>query len=424
MATTRAVIRIRKDNEGHIHIMYGHKSLTALFSTGVKSTKEQWNENKQTIDKTKGIKDNQTNAGLIPILQKESTLCNALIKTIQARVNTITRELQIKDIDPLPSLVKSEYQKKYKTHKEEAGPDGFFPLFDKFIEGQRSLKAESTINQYRSVYNNLISYEKIKKEKITLETINTGFYERLVKYFMEEHPMRDDTKGMNNNSIGTQIKRLKVFLGHLKKQGLINTDLSDFKVFKEDPEIIFLSQEELDLLYNHKFEDPNLSFHRDLFVLQCYTSLRVSDLQRLGKQHIQDGVIRMRAHKTKRNIMVPLLPVTKEILERYNYQLPKFYDQQLNEHIKTACKLAGIDSEIELQESKGGKKVYNTYKKWELISTHIGVKTFITLMLQNGMQPKEVAGIVGKTTKIIDKNYHGLDNTVILNKAQNVFNKL
>ena len=130
----------------------------------------------------------------------------------------------------------------------------------------------------------------------------------------------------------------------------------------------------------------------------------------------------MRAHKTRRNITIPLMPVSKAILEKYNYELPKFSDQKLNEHIKIACELAGINTEIELQETKGGKKVYNTYKKWELISSHIGVKTFISLMLQSGMQVKEVAEIVGKSVKVIEAHYHGLDNIIVLNKAQNAFN--
>ena len=423
MATTRAVIRFRKGERGCIHIMYGHKSVSALFSTGVKATHCQWNSNKQTIDKTKGVKDNNTNIGLIPLLQKESTLCNAIIQTVQSKVNTIARELQIKDIEPIASLVKSEYQKKYKQVIIPAIQLDFFNLFDKYIESQRSLKSEGLIKHYKSLYNNLLSFEKIKKEKIKLSNINEKLYEKLVKYFMEDHPMRDKTKGMNNNSIGSQIKTLKVFLKYLKKEGLINTELSDFKVFKETPEIIFLTHQELDLLYNYKFEDNKLSLFRDLFVMQCYSSLRVSDLHRLGKQHIQEGVIRMRSHKTMRNISIPLMPVSKAILEKYNYELPEFHENHLNEHIKTACKLCGIDSEIELQTTKGGKKVYNTYKKWELISSHVGVKTFITLMLQNGMQVKEVAEIVGKSSKIIDQFYQGIDNAIVLNKAQKAFNR-
>jgi integrase len=431
MATVKAIIRrkgegfiVNKHNQCLILLQYQYRTRCCWFSTKIKVKPECWNSNKQAVDKTKGISDTKINNELMSTLEKESKLCNALIEKMKSRINSIAWELTLKEVEPTAYEVKALYEERFgKSELKEEPQMDFMKLFDDYIESQKSLKADSTISQYRSVYNNLLSFEKIKKEKITLDNINSKLYERLVKYFMEDHPMRaEEGKGMNNNSIGTQIKRLKVFLAHLKKEGLINTDLSDFKVFKETPEIIFLTHEEIDILYRHKFTDEKLSTYRDLFILQCFTSLRVSDLHRLGKQNIQGDVIRMRAHKTRRNISIPLFPVSKEILEKYNYELPKFYDQHLNEHIKTCCKLCGIDSEIELQETKGGKKIYKTYKKWELISTHIGVKTFITLMLQSGMQVKEVAEIVGKSTKVIDQHYHGLDNKIVLNKAQNAFN--
>ncbi len=43
-------------------------------------------------------------------------------------------------------------------------------------------------------------------------------------------------------------------------------------------------------------------------------------------------------------------------------------------------------------------------------------------MLQSGMQVKEVAEIVGKSTKVLEAHYHGLDNAIVLNKASNAFN--
>lgn len=431
MATVKAILRkkgtgyiVNRNNEGLVLIQYQHQQKCCWFTTKIKVKPEQWNGIKQTIDKTKGVTNNKINSELLVSLERESKLSNALIDTMKSRVSAIARDFQIKEVEPVAPIVKAEYERKYvQNNTAPEVEEDFLKLFDKYIESQKSLKSEGTIKHYRSTYNNLQSFERIKKEKIILANINNKLYERIVKYFMEDHEVKDGTKGMNNNTIGSHIKILKVFLKHLKVEGLINTDLSSFKVFKETSEIIFLSHEELDALYKHKFEDEKLSTFRDLFLLQCYTSLRVSDLHRLGKPNIQEGVIRMRSQKTSRNISIPLMPVSKAILEKYNYELPKFHDQHLNEHIKTACEQAGINTEIELQETKGGKKVYNTYKKWELISSHVGVKTFISLMLQAGMQVKEVADIVGKSTKVIDAHYHGLDNTIVLNKAQNAFNK-
>ena len=78
---------------------------------------------------------------------------------------------------------------------------------------------------------------------------------------MEDHSLRDGTKGMNNNTIGSNIKTLKTFLVSLKRNGKVDNDISEFKVFKENPEIIFLTHEELKKLHTYQFEDKSLDFY-------------------------------------------------------------------------------------------------------------------------------------------------------------------
>ena len=278
MATVKAILRrkgegflVNKNNEGLVLIQYQHQQKCCWFTTKMKVSPECWNGVKQSIDKTKGLPKNKINADLLSALERESKLSNALIDTMKSRVSSIARDFQIKEIEPVAPLVKAEYERKFNHSEETLEVEAdFFKLYDKWIESQKSLKSEGTIKHYRSTYNNLLSFEKIKKQKITLENISVKLYEQLVKYFMEDHEVSEGNKGMNNNSIGSQIKILKVFLKFLKKEGMINTDLSDFKVLKETSEIIFLTHEELDKLYKHEFEEEKLTTFRDLFLLQCY----------------------------------------------------------------------------------------------------------------------------------------------------------
>jgi integrase len=242
------------------------------------------------------------------------------------------------------------------------------------------------------------------------------FYDQFQNYLIQE-------AGLANNSIGTQIKDLKAFLNYVKKRGVIvSADLSDFKVLREKPVIVYLSQKELQTLYTYDFsKNQSLEIARDLFVLQSQTGFRYSDLSRLGIQHLDGNMLRMKAHKTKKDVKVPLTPIAAAILKKYNFELPIYTEQKQNKHIKQACRLAGIKQKIEIPSYHGGTKTYETFEKWKLITTHIAVKTFITHCGELGISPKVVSEVTGKTVKVIIDHYYGTNDKVIEEEMQKAF---
>jgi integrase len=96
-------------------------------------------------------------------------------------------------------------------------------------------------------------------------------------------------------------------------------------------------------------------------------------------------------------------------------------EQKINLHIKDACKEIKINSPVEVVTYKGGKKEYEKFFKYELITTHVAVKTFITHCAEKGITPKVVAEITGKTVQVILNNYYGTNDKVIEMEMQKAF---
>ncbi len=435
MATISAVIKksngsplINKAGQSIVYIQYIHDSKRAMFASPVKINPVSWNDKREIVDTTKELKKIVANDDLKDSIIKEDQRTNATIGLYKSRVNSILRGLQNAEENPTIEKVKSEYFKLYQKVKEEE--KDFLQLMDEYIT-QEAKKSEATIKQIRSTYNNLKTFETLKKEKITLAKIDLKLYDRLIKYFLKEHVLptvKDEEQriGMTNDSVGTQIKNIKAFLSYLKRRGYeVSADLSQWKVYKEKLTIIYLTQEELSALYKYDFsENKRLERVRDLFVLQCRTGLRVSDLLRLGKEHIHGDVIKLVAHKNKKPVLVPILDETAAILKKYNYVLPVITEQKLNEYIKEACNVARIRDKVQVVEYRGGEKIYTDYFKYELISSHIAVKTFCTHCAEKNIPAKMVADITGKTVAIINSHYYGTNERTIVNTMQKAFGSM
>ena len=127
-----------------------------------------------------------------------------------------------------------------------------------------------------------------------------------------------------------------------------------------------------------------------------------SDLQQLKREHIRkDNTIRLTSSKTNQKIVVPLNQFSHSILQKYLTQLnplPMISNQKLNTYIKEIGELAGIDTPIEKVRMQGVKKVSRMFKKHQLLSIHVGRKSFITLSLEKGIAIQEVMSLSGHTT--------------------------
>jgi integrase len=186
-----------------------------------------------------------------------------------------------------------------------------------------------------------------------------------------------------------QLKTLVRFakrLGYQVNESLLNDTetLTIAKVKGSPKKPLFLSPDEICQLM--KFQGSNyLTNARDWLVISCWTGCRVSDLMKLSEDNIHNTIngtkaIRYIHQKTGATVSTPFHPHVKEIFERNGGFPRKTSSQKYNEYIKEVCRLVGFVEVIEggKNDPKLNRKVFGKFPKYELITTHIGRRSFAT----------------------------------------------
>jgi integrase len=165
--------------------------------------------------------------------------------------------------------------------------------------------------------------------------------------------------------------------------------------------ILYLSPKELLQIEQTNLENEALKNIRKWLLLGCNIGQRGGDLLNITKDNfiVRNGLdlIELKQQKTGKNVTIPVLPKTKEILKD---GLPyKIAIQNFNNGLKQLCKIANINQIIEgakiamvdmegneLHKNKNGKYVGKGYKrkitgkfpKYQLITSHVCRRSFAT----------------------------------------------
>ena len=253
---------------------------------------------------------------------------------------------------------------------------------------QRAVK--ESINAF-TAYLKSVGFATLERKFLTQTIISA--YER---YLLEKKKLADNTHGK-------RMKHLRWFLKWL------DFDVSKIKLRSSKKPIISLTTIELKQL-----ETVDVSFSKeyqkakDMFLLGCYTGLRISDLKRLNATNTRDGFIKIKLLKNNRDVSIPIIKAAAGILSRYDYRSPKISEQAVNESIKVVCEKAKINDKVVIDYTRGGHRLSKTKPKHKVITSHIAGKTFITLAPKLwGLSPAEIAAVVGKDVKTLINNYFG-----------------
>ncbi|MCR5889447.1 site-specific integrase [Hymenobacter sp. J193] len=277
-----------------------------------------------------------------------------------------------------------------------AGPAGLLEEMGNWIEASKRDKSAATIKCYVTLQRHLTAYAKVRRLQPTFASLDSAFCEGFKSYLLR-------TVGLGNASINNQVKNLKVFLAATFEQEL--HEFAHFKRFRKleavAPELVYLTRDEKEQLYLLNLTGrPYLEQTRDIFLFECETGLRFSDVRALRPEQIVGGYILLTTIKTADLLRVPLSPLAQSILARYagrrdGKALPVISNQKTNAYLKVVAELAGLDTPTTTTQHKGSQRVATTRPKWELVCTHTARRTFVTLALEGGMRPEVVMRITG-----------------------------
>ena len=385
MGRTKRVIRRDKLNsrgQAVIYIKYTHQSKNTYFSVGELIEPKYWDEHKMEVRRS----------------YRGYTVLNELIHTKQEKIDELKRKLVIQGIVPTIDEVRNAIRK---VDKPRVVRREFFPLFDEFVEKRGEKVSHNTVKQYKSLRKSLAEFEEENNQGLKLDYVNGElFYSDYIQFL-------EDIKELHQNTIGTRIKDLKVFLGWCYTNNY--SDKEDFKSFvkpKADTSIIALTQEELGRFFTYDFENPILDKVRDIFVFACFTGLRYSDYDKVIPENINGDYLTIITQKTKAPVSIPIIPsYSGKILKKYNDNLNVKSIQRFNRHLKDAARQANLNRVVTWIEYKGKSSNVINQPLHELISSHMARKTFITHSLEKGMTPKDIMRITSHRSMMAFQRY-------------------
>jgi integrase len=378
------------------------------YGIGKSIIPELWDmENQRPITVKKKIKPYRKSNPQIDIeLENIKTRIENIEREISKKIESYEKENEIIDLSQLRDYLDSQYKtvKKPTKTKSKDGPETLSDFIEDHIKniengetyqvGSKIKKySKSTIKVYKEWKTQYLAFQKSKRKIYNFNDIDDNFYKQYVEYFVK--------KNYTTNSTGKQIKNLKAILNVAYKRKLHqNLAFKDFVVLKEETESIYLTNSELELLYNIDLsERPHLDKVRDVFLVGCWTALRFSDYKRIKPSFIIEknkvNYLRLTTQKTTEKVIIPIRPELLTILEKYDFKLPKTYEQKVNEHIKTIAKELEIDEPTPITKTKGGLTVETTVPKYKLIQTHTARRTGATLMYKAGIPILDICKITG-----------------------------
>jgi integrase len=351
---------------------------------------------------------------------------NDAIKREMATIKKIVSELQDQEKIPTALMVRDLYDKKQEAKKKatqelESGiTAGKMDVMSmawewwKIGKGPKKTWKRSSKQSIKESIEAFESYIKTIKgtRKLLKSDLSMDLFQNYETYLFKQ--------GLVKNAVGKRLKQIRQFILTIDD---LPFNASKIKIYQIEKTPIALTESELTKIENVVLTDDLMNKCRDLFLLGCYTSLRISDLKKLSAQHFHEKEIRILQEKNEKNFRFPITPQIKRILEKYQYKLPKVSEGDINKQIKEVGRLAGIDQPVELTKEFRDRTVRYTMKKYEIIGTHMAVKTFITLGLTWGISIPDIAAIVGKHIRTIQGHYAAGDKEGATGQLRDLWEK-
>ena len=404
MASINFLYRSTKENSNlNLRLLFRNNGRDYVFGakTNVKVSKYYWTKQHKKKSKDIEVTNKQTD-----INNELNKIENHVLKAFNSvNTETINKEWLQTQIDNY-----------YNPIKETNIPTNLIDYIDFYIDYRKHEITETNKSKCRVIKNKLIKYETFIGKKILIKNINDIFKNEFVNYQKE--------RMYSQNTIQREFVTIKTFCKHARYLGIeTHSQLDALRIDRQKVDKIYLTLEDLTKIENiskNQLTD-NLDNAKDWLIISCYTGQRIGDFMRFTDEQIriEDGkhLIEFTQNKTDKIMTVPLHNKVLEILKKRKGKFPyKISDQKYNGFIKTVCKLAEINELTKgskLLETKKGSKTFRkqsgTFKKYELVTSHIGRRSFASNFY--GTIPTTfLIYITGHSTESMFLNYIGKSN--------------
>ena len=388
--STRAYVM--KNGQLMIRVRWNSKKNEVGFSVGYTIDPFKWDSDKQLV------KSNTTHkiGGKTVYAREINNAIRCFIACIEEVFTEYSLHSELPTTTDLKELVNEKLGRaKQETSVEEGEVKTLKDIFKDFLllRPQEGNWGDKIHEKYDQMWTQLNSCDS----SITLESLDRTKMQSLLNWYIKNDYC--------NRAIVKQFRILKSFLRWVSRNGYtIQPGVLEFKPnLKVIPRTVtFLKYKELIHFFHFEFpkEKEYLSKARDMFCFMAFTSLRYSDLAALRSVNIVDGCLDFCTEKTDDKLHIALNEHAQEIIDKYSWYkgdtvFPVPSNQKLNDFLKEAAKLAGLDRKIVQVYFKGNTRHEDTYEFWEQISCHDARRTFVCCSLALGIPASVVMSCTG-----------------------------
>lgn len=358
------------------------------YSTNLKINPQHWNAKKYRV---RDITECTTKDIINNRLNELEAVTEKYITAEKADGNTITKE-----------SLRTFLDNYINPPKNNTGTlKGFLKVFIEDSENRINKNTGAKVSHktklgYKRTLKYLEDFETKTKREYDFKDIGLDFYNKYTAFLQSNK--------LSTNSIGREIKTLKIILNEAKAKGKeLNREFLNgcFVVTTEESDSVYLDEKELEKLYNSDFSNNSrLDRVRDLFLVGAWTGLRFSDFTRIKTDNIKNNSIEIEQLKTAKKVVIPLHPIVWAIWQKYGETLPPVIsNQKFNDYIKEACRVAEINTFEHKGMTKGGVRTIQRFEKWELVSSHTARRSFATNLFISGFPTLSIMQITGHKTE-------------------------
>jgi len=384
--------------------------------TKIEVTKEFW---------TKHNKKNSRNVDIKKEEKRVINLCTPIENLILEHFKATTPERITKDW--LQSKIDLHYNPKLNDAPIEVIPTKLIEYIDYYLDYRKNELSESMRKKVNVVKAKLIRLQDYRKKTIFINDVNDSFKNEFVTYCK--------SKLYAQNTMQRELVFIKTFCKHARFLGVeTHNQLDSLRIKKVEVESIYLTFEELEKI--EKIDQSKLTESldnaKDWLIISCYCGQRISDFMRFTNEmiRIENGkkLIEFTQVKTGKKMTVPLHQKIIDILDKRNGMFPYVIsDQKYNDFIKVVCEIAELTQTIKgsrvietAPESGIFRKVAKEYRKCDLVSSHIGRRSFAS-NYYGTIPTTYLIYVTGHSTESMFLTYIGKSNKDLALELTNYF---
>lgn len=248
--------------------------------------------------------------------------------------------------------------------------------------------AQGTVERYKTTLNHIKEFLKTKLNlsDIALDDLDFALLKDYEFFLIT-------SRNCKNNTAIKYVKNFRKVINECLDNDWLKID--PFKKYKCKMTRVdrdYLTDDELQKIYNKNFMIPRLILVRDMFLFSCFTGLAYIDVRNLTLNNISIGIdgskwIFTKRQKTEGPSNIPLLPVVEELIEKYkdhpqclnkNVLMPILSNQRMNSYLKEIADVCEINKDL---------------------TFHVARHTFATTVtLSNGVPLESVSKMLGHTS--------------------------